>query len=49
MPLIIASISEYANKYIEDWVKENDISKGAALNSTISGVRREAENIERSE
>ncbi len=46
MPLIIASISDYANKYIEDWAKENSIDKEAALNAIISSVRRDAEGEE---
>lgn len=44
MTVIIASISDYAMEYIEQWAAENGINTEKALDEIISSVRRDSEN-----
>ncbi len=49
MPVIIASISDYSNEYIESWAKNNDIDIEKAIDQIISSVRDEADKVKTEE
>lgn len=43
MPVIIASISNYSNDYVDDWAKENNITQEEALDQILTSVRKDSE------
>ncbi len=45
MPVIIASVSDYANGYIGEWAKENNISEEQALDEILTSIRKDSEEL----
>lgn len=46
MGIIIAKVSSYAEEYVLDWAKENNIDTDKALDEILTSIRDEKEDRE---
>lgn len=43
MPVIIASVSDYSNEYVDSWAEENKITPEEALDQILISIRKDSE------